>query len=252
MKYLRKSSGLTQDQLAEKIGLNRPAVGSYEEGRAEPKIAVLQKLADFFSISVDQLINADLNNAIARKNTPEGSGDAPLRVLSTVVDRDNRELITLVPAKASAGYLNGYADPEYIESLPRFTLPIPDFQSERTYRTFQINGDSMDPIPSGSYIIVEFLDDWHKVKDGNTYVVVTRDEGVVYKRVYLHSSGELLLKSDNPVYSPYSVHFSRIIELWRAIGYISTALPQPETMTIQHLSTMMMEMKKEIDELKKK
>jgi phage repressor protein C with HTH and peptisase S24 domain len=233
------------------VGINRPAIGSYEEGRAEPKITALQLIADFFNITIDQLVKADLSITAIKNNTADLNGSS-LRILTTVVNQNDNELITLVPAKASAGYLNGYGDVEYIESLPRFTLPLPDFSTDRTYRTFQINGDSMEPIPSGSYIIGEFLTDWHQIKDGKTYVVVTRDEGVVYKRVYPHSSGELILKSDNPIYSPYSVHFSRVLEVWKAIGYISTSLPQPNTMNIHKLSEMIVEMRKEIEELKRR
>jgi transcriptional regulator with XRE-family HTH domain len=245
-KYLRRKNNYTQDQLAEKVGINRPAIGSYEEGRAEPKISVLARLAAVFGVSVDNLIASDLTqgdvSSVDEKN---------IRVLTAVVDINNREQISLVQAKASAGYMNGYADPEYIESLPHFTLPFPEISKERTYRAFQIRGDSMDPIPSGAYIVGEYLADWHSIKDGKTYVLVTRDEGLVYKRVYLHPSGELWLKSDNPVYEPYTIHLNRLLEIWKAVGYISTLLPEPETPTLNKLSVMMLEMKTEIEELKK-
>lgn len=245
IKYLRRKFDLTQDQLAEKIGINRPAVGSYEEGRAEPKISVLTKLAKFFDTSVDNLISADIS-----KVEISVTDETNFRVLTTVVDINDNEQILLVPAKASAGYANGYADPEYIESLPHFTLPFPEISKERTYRAFQIRGDSMEPIPSGAYVIGEYITDWHSLKDGKTYILVTRDEGMVYKRVYLHPSGELWLKSDNPVYEPYTIHLNRLLEIWKAVGYISTLLPEPETPTLNKLSVMMLDMKKEIQELK--
>jgi transcriptional regulator with XRE-family HTH domain len=246
LKYLRKKLGLTQEELAIKIGTTRPAIGSYEEGRAAPKIQALQELAKFYRVSIDQLINEDLST-----DKPQKNDNSVPRVLTTVIDRDNRELILAVPVKASAGYLNGYADPEYIESLPHFNLPFPEIAKERTYRAFQIRGDSMDPIPAGAYIIGEYLADWHNVKDGKTYILVTRDEGVVYKRVYIHPSGELWLKSDNPVYEPYTIHTSRLLEIWKAVGIISTILPEPDVPTISKLSSMMHDMKKEIDELKR-
>jgi transcriptional regulator with XRE-family HTH domain len=249
LKYLRKKLGLTQDQLAVHTGINRPAIGSYEEGRASPKISMLQLLAKYYRITIDQLINVDLSNRGLADNILNGNGDS-IRILTTVVDRDNRELILVVPAKASAGYLNGYADPEYIDSLPHFTLPFPEIAKERSYRAFQIRGDSMDPIPSGAYIIGEYLTDWHHVKDGKTYVLVTRDEGIVYKRVFMHPSGELWLKSDNPIYEPYTIHTSRLLEIWKAVGIISTLLPEPDAPTLNKLSVMMQEMKKEIEELK--
>jgi hypothetical protein len=68
----------------------------------------------------------------------------------------------------------------------------------------------------------------------------------------LHPSGELWLKSDNPVYEPYTVLTNRVLEIWRAVGYISTMMPEPETLSLGKLTEMVLELKKEIDELKKK
>jgi transcriptional regulator with XRE-family HTH domain len=251
LKYLRKSKELTQDQLADKIGINRAMIGSYEEGRAIPKISVIQDIAHYFNISIDMLISKDLN--ISQKEVSTGSLDitgSNVRVVSTIVDRDNNELITLIPVKVAAGYLNGYADPDYIDTLPRFALPVPELSKERTYRAFQIKGESMEPIPSDAYIICEYVQDWQNIKDGKTYILITRDEGIVYKRVFLHSSGELWLKSDNPQFEAYSVHLSRLLEVWKAVGYICTSLPEPDTLSLSKLSALVFAMKQEIDELK--
>src|ERR1035437_9209379 len=237
LKHLRKSKGLTQDKLADKIGINRAMVGSYEEGRAIPKISVIQDIAHYFNISIDQLINTDFN---ALLNEPDSElidvKGSNLRVVTTIVDRDNCELITLVPVKAAAGYLNGYADPDYVDTLPRFALPLPELSKERTYRAFQIKGESMEPIPSGAYVISEYVQDWQSIKDGKTYILITSDEGVVYKRVFLHSSGELWLKSDNPQFEAYSVHLSRLLEVWKAVGYICISLPEPDALSLSKLS----------------
>lgn len=250
IKFLRKSKDLTQDQLADKIGVNRAMIGSYEEGRAIPKLQVLQALSHYFGVTLDTLV---LNNvANTNSDVSKNISGSNLRVVSTIVDRDNNELITLVPVKAAAGYLNGYADPDYVDALPRFSLPFQEISKERTYRAFQITGDSMDPIPSGAYIISEYIQDWHSITDGKTYVLVTRDDGVVYKRVYMLPSGELLLKSDNPQYETYSVHLSRLLEVWKAVGYICITIPEPDVVSLSKLATMMQEMKREIEGLKEK
>lgn len=251
IKFLRKNKNLTQDELADKVGVNRAMIGSYEEGRAIPKLQVLQAFSHYFGVTLDALILNDLDTPSEKAMQPDEQG-SNLRVLSTIVDRENNELITLVTVKAAAGYLNGYADPDYVDTLPRFSLPFQEIAKERTYRAFQISGDSMDPIPSGAYIISEYVQDWHNINDGKTYILVTRDEGVVYKRVYMHPSGELFLKSDNPQYDAYSVHMSRLLEVWKAVGYICTSIPEPDTVSLSKLSSMMLEMKREIDGLKAK
>ena len=60
IKYLRKSKGLTQDELAKNIGVNRAMIGSYEENRAVPKLSVLRDIAYFFNISIDNLAKLKL------------------------------------------------------------------------------------------------------------------------------------------------------------------------------------------------
>ena len=161
-------------------------IGSYEEGRAVPKLQALQTMSHYFDVSIDDLINADLQsgkNISGDGHTRDISGKG-LRVLTTLVDRDNNELITLVPVKASAGYTAGYADPDFIETLPKFSLPLPELGRERTCRAFQITGNSMEPVPSGSYIICEYLQNWTEIKEGRAYILVTYDDGVVYKRIF--------------------------------------------------------------------
>src|SRR5690606_251955 len=103
-----------------------------------------------------------------------------VRVLSITVDEEDRENIELVPVKASAGYLNGYADPEFIRELPRFHLPI---FKQGTYRAFELKGDSMLPLQPGTIVVGEFVEDWKNIKPGETYIIISKSEGVVYKRV---------------------------------------------------------------------
>lgn len=263
LKYLRRQKGYTQDVLADKLGINRAMVGSYEEGRAEPKFELLQRMAYLFKVSIHDMIDTDLEkqSSTNRKNNSnliqsvykdiEGKG---LRILPIVVDRDNRELVTVVSAKAAAGYLNGYADPEYIESLPTFNLPFDRFRTDRTYRTFQISGDSMLPIESGSYIICEYVMNWQDVRDGYPYIIVTGSDGIVFKRVYnrLKDRGTFLLKSDNPEYEPYEIEPDDIMEIWYAVGYIRFDIQQPDDMNIYSLTRMMMNMQKELESMKKK
>jgi len=60
IRHLRKSKNLTQDQLADKLGVKRAMIGSYEEGRATPKIHALQTMSHYFNVSIDDMINMDL------------------------------------------------------------------------------------------------------------------------------------------------------------------------------------------------
>lgn len=257
LKYLRKQKGFTQAQLAERVGLKRPIIGAYEEGRSEPKLATLIHLAHFFEVNIDALISADLSDpeALSSGNIPDTIGRS-LRILPIAVDRDSdQELSSLVPVKASAGYLNGYGDVDFIEQLPRFDLPFPELTGNRSYRVFQIKGDSMLPIPPGSYIICAYVQDWSDIKNDECYVMVTRSEGVVYKRVISElNKGYFRLKSDNLEYDPYEVPIHDVVEVWKAVGFTSFEIPDGMTSAsdTHQLSGALRQIQMDLNEIKQK
>lgn len=255
IRYLRKQKGITQQEFADLLKIKRATLGAYEEGRAKPNLDVQRALAKMFDLSLDQLLSRNLSKIAAKNLFKEeaGTNDAEgrkLRVLTITVDEQNREFVELVPAKAAAGYLNGYADPEYIEELPRFRLPL---LSEGTYRAFEISGDSMLPLQPGSVVVGEYVQDWTGIKDGLTYVVVSRNDGIVYKRLFnqLPETQKLLLRSDNPSYSPYEIPLEDVVEVWKAKLFISHA-PAEQDMSIERMMGMMLELQREVMQLKGK
>ena len=252
IRHLRKRKGYTQSDLAERVGLKRGQIGSYEEHRAEPKLESIQKMAYLFGTSLDQLVNEDLTKAeTAPQVDQEGK---TLRILPIVLDPQDREQISIVPVTARAGYTHGYADPEYVKDLPKFHLPLPELYPDRSYRLFQIEGDSMLPIADGSYIICEYLTDWRDVKDGQAYILVTKSHGIVYKRISKDGDQKkLLLKSDNVLYDPYHLDIENLIEVWKTLGYLSFDMPDTTKRShteINQLSELVLQLKKDVEELK--
>lgn len=257
LKFLRKKIGLTQEQMAEQVGIKRSLLGAYEEGRADPRISNLLKFSEIFNLTVDQLISNDLTteNGLNSDQEHVRPSDNDLRVLSITVDKDDRENIELVPQRVAAGYLNGYADPEYIEELPKFQLPV--LPENATYRAFEISGDSMLPLRSGTIIIGQFVEDIGDLKNGKTYVMVTRDEGIVYKRIYKYSDNSQLFcfASDNRQYSNYDVSGEDIVEIWEAKAYISMEFPEhgeEDEFTLQRLADIVLDLQQEVIKLKDK
>ncbi|MFM9838010.1 MAG: XRE family transcriptional regulator [Cyclobacteriaceae bacterium] len=255
MRSLRKRLKLTQDQFAAKLDIKRSLLGAYEEGRAEPKLELLQKIAEVFHVSVDDLIGKDFTVAGSEVGNPPVSFQGKSReMLVVTADLQGRDNIELVPIKAAAGYLNGYADAEYVKELPKFQLPI---LKQGTYRAFEINGDSMLPLLPGTIVIGEHVEDIKSIKSGKTYVLVSQREGVVYKRVfnYLDESGKLFLVSDNRHYSPYQLDGHEVMEAWAAKAYISVQFPDVESkkdVSVEELAGVVLDLQKEIFELKTK
>jgi transcriptional regulator with XRE-family HTH domain len=257
IKFLRKRRGRTQDEVAVALNLKRSTLSGYENGVAQPGIEILVAFSRYFNMSIDTILKIDISNlSESQLGELERGYDAyikgsNLRVLATTVNSDNLENIELVPEKAKAGYTTGYADPEYIGELPRFRLPF--LSEKRKYRTFQLKGDSMLPIPDGSWVTGEFVQDWREIISGKAYVVFTINDGIVFKVVEnnLKTDGKLVLYSLNPIYEPYEVHINEVKEIWKFVNYISNELPEP-VLPEKQLMQAVTAMKNDLERIKAK
>jgi len=233
IKLLRKRKKRTQDDVAHVLGLTRSTLSGYENGIAQPNLAALMTFSKYFNVAIDTLVRFDLSelsesqlSELERGNDVYMKG-SNLRVLATTVNEDDEENIEMVSEKAKAGYKNGYADPEFIKQLPTFQLPF--LSKNKKYRTFQLNGDSMLPIPDGSWVTGEFVQDWTTMVTGHAYIVFTMDDGIVFKVAenLIEEEGKLRLYSLNPLYEPYDVPINEVKEVWKFVNFISSDLPDP-------------------------
>ncbi len=240
LKYLRKLRGWTQEEFAHKLRIKRSLLGAYEEERAEPRIDVLEAVCDIFKLTLDEILRKDLSdnksNYLAKR-----------RALKLAAGRPD---IPFVPVKAAAGYLAGYGDPEFVDELNTFTLPM---LSGGNYRAFEIIGDSMLPTPSGSVIVGEKVDDLEEVKNNAACIVVSRNEGIVYKRVQKNGrqKNKLTLISDNPVFHPYTINTEEVLEMWQAQVVISKTNTQ-QRWDMNQLSTVVSDLQAQVNTLKKR
>ncbi|MEJ2594296.1 MAG: LexA family transcriptional regulator [bacterium] len=233
IKILRKRRGRTQDEVAFALDMKRSTLSGYENGVAQPNMDALIKFSEYYGVAIDTLIRVDLATLSESQFSQLERGydtyikGSKLRVLATTVGDDNEENIELVSEKAKAGYASGYADPEYIRVLPTFRLPF--LSKQKKYRSFQISGDSMHPIPDGSYVTGEFVQDWHNIRNHHAYILLTREEGVVFKVVEnkVDKSGMLTLHSLNPIYQPYDIHVNDLKEVWKFVNFITNEVPEP-------------------------
>ncbi len=242
LRYLRKLRGWTQEEFANKLKIKRSLVGAYEEERAEPRLDVLQNICNIFKLSLDELLLKDITLA---KNG--GTYIDKRRAMKMAAEA---QVIHFVPVKAAAGYLAGYADPEFVDELNTFTLPM---LGGGNYRAFEIVGDSMLPTPSGSVIVGEKVEDLEDIKSNNTYIVVSRNGGIVYKRINRNNrvKNKVTLVSDNPQYEPYQLNAEDILEVWRAQMIITKANTQ-QRWDVNQLAGMVNTLQEQVTSLKKK
>ncbi len=242
LRYLRKSKGWTQDEFAVKLGIKRSLIGAYEEERAEPKLEVLEGISDMFNLTLDELLLKDLSGA--------DKGSSYLDQRRKLKLGNESVIVQFVPIKAAAGYLAGYADPDFVDELNTFTLPM---LAPGQYRAFEIVGDSMLPTPSGSVIVGEKLERIDDLKNNNSYVVLSKNEGIVYKRIAKDKAvkNKLTLISDNPFYEPYTVSEDEVLEIWKAV-YILQKATTVQRWDVNQLAGMVNNLQEEVVSIKKK
>lgn len=247
IRHLRTLKGLSQEYLSEEIKVTRAQITSYEASRTEPTIDTLIKISEYFKLPVDVLVKKDLTKT--KDNSFIEIGNQ--RVLFPImVDADNENLIEVVPVKASAGYLLGYNDPEYIEQLQKIKLP---FLPTGKHRAFPIKGDSMLPMKDGSYVVAEYVEDLRDIKSGTSYIIVTKNDGLTYKRVYnqIEEKSSLLLKPDNTEYLPYEIPITEVLEAWKFTCAINTQEYDEKDLKLSSIMKMFNDLKVELKSLKK-
>jgi transcriptional regulator with XRE-family HTH domain len=224
LKFLRKRKKISQERLAKALGFTRTTLAGYEKN-VQPPFKALIKIADYFKVSIDAMVRYDLQQLSEFQLSQIADGydiditGQKMRVLTISVDKEGKENIEMVPVKAQAGYTTSYGDLDFISSLPKFNLPF--LAKEKTYRCFQIQGDSMLPMQEGSWVTCSYVQNWKDIKDGTPCILVTQEEGIVFKLVYnrIDEREMLQLVSSNREYKPYEIGINTLTEIWKYETY---------------------------------
>lgn len=246
IRFLRTQKKLSQHELADKILMSRVRYSKYEDGRSEPPYELLIRISKYFNLSIDLLLTVDI-----RKYPLEDILKLPDNriVLPVVVDQLGNNSIEIVPQKASMGYLSGYSDPEYIENLQRITLP---FLTGGKYRAFPAQGDSMPPFKDGSYIVGKYVENINDLKPNRSYVFVTLNDGITYKRFNAINGNSITVSADNSFYDSYDIPVGEIVEIWQYASGIFPEDFEPDNFENYNLKDLFLELRSDIKKLDNK
>lgn len=244
IRHLRTKKEVSQAIVAENLAITRDRLAKYEEGKSQPPFEILIKISHYYHVSIDLLLTADI-----RKIDMDGLMQLEDNriLLPITVDREGENTIEIIPHKVRAGYLNGYSDPEFIEGLQQVSLP---FLTNGKFRAFPVSGDSMPPHRDGSFIVGRYVENLGEVRDGKTYILLTKEDGIVYKRLNKNGKNSLMLVSDNSFYAPYAIKASDVLEIWEYACSIATKEAEPENLDPQSIRELLYGIREEVKALK--
>lgn len=260
--YLREKNNLSQAAMLSQLGIPRTTWISYEIGKAEPDIDRILHIADYFETDLTTLLTVDLSKGnlnelrkvaqnlkkgkgnskgIGKLNDPKASFQhlvnepqtaykTPQIPVLVTVDQHGNDNIVFVPVKAQAGYLLGYGDPEYIETLPAFQMPG---LRTGTFRMFEVQGVSMAPVLSNTdRVICEYVNSMDEIRENRIHVVVHAG-GIAVKRLInrIKEDGCIYMKSDTlhhrADYPITPIDPADIKEIWYVRMRITSDLREP-------------------------
>lgn len=189
LKQLRREKGLSQDRLADILGVKRPTVTSWEAGRRTPELEKARLAADFFGVSVDYLLGT------SDVRSRGGDGDS-------------------VPVPVYGEIKAGEPFPAEEEILDYEWVNYENL-GPGEYFCLRVRGDSMigANIPHGSTVVVRKQ---QVVRHGDIAVVWVRGEGATIKRIRF-INGFVVLQPENPEHEPRFFKPEQLVILGRVV-----------------------------------
>ncbi|KAA6430473.1 LexA family transcriptional regulator [Dyadobacter flavalbus] len=243
-KQIREELNLTQSAFAEELGINA-TTADIERGRTRIPGHVVKELLRKYHINPLWLFGDSKQKYLYAEKIL-------MSPKVVTVDSSGKENIVMVSAKAAAGYPNNIGDAQWFETLPAFSIPLPEYRNA-TFRGFQVDGDSMSPVlHSGEWIVGKAVDDWENLNNKQMYVVVTVDS-ILVKRVQKENQGTFInLISMNPEYGAIRLDRSEIREIWLVNSKLTFDLEADvQQISLQNLHQEMKELKEEMKKLAK-
>lgn len=212
--FARKKRGLSFNDLSEIFGITQDAINkSVKRGKIKDKY--LRLFADNYMVSLTWLMTGegqmDHVNAIMLQNDAES-------VESKVV------YVPLVHRYAYAGYLSGFDQNTYMETLPKEVFNV-DKEGKGNYLAFEIKGDSMDDGTSTGYRQGEIAlcrelqrHHWDQLHINQwDFIIVHKTEGILLKRITQQKKNIITCHSLNNQYQDFTVDLNDVAQLFNVI-----------------------------------
>lgn len=243
LKKIRNVKNLSQKSFAAIFDLKRATLGAYEEARSEPRIDTLIKIANYFSITLDQLLCKELTvNELLHFEDHHFSDKSISTALSPKVSIANHEVLWVEASQMSL-YATKCHLVDFTNTLSKYVFPdellVLLFIQSHIIRAFTVVNLEMSYAKEGlftgdivlaySCTIADFLSDFideYAVKSkyqDDIFVVVTQDQTYI-RKIKLENTQELICYSIHPYVDDKVVAIDNIKELWKITHKISSKL----------------------------
>lgn len=214
IKKIRSVKNLSQQAFADLFGLKRATLGAYEEGRSEPKIETIIKVANHFSITIDNILTRDLtvNELLKFK-----SG------VTTDINELTQEKFADIPCITEVNSLDyiGYYDNEaFVHQMPKLKLPVKNNLPLRGYTISNLEMTSYDKGLYPNDIVIGHYFPVNKIKEllNGTLVLVLVAGKLILRRIYVMKS-KVVLRADHTNIEDKEFEKSDVLEIWK-IKYV--------------------------------
>lgn len=214
LKELRLSRELSQQTLADKIGISKSSINMYERGEREPGLETLEAFADFFNVDMNYLLGVGrpaittISKAGGLRHPLDEDLTADVSVTSYIDpdDPNQRKILEAIGYKKQAlripvlGYVAAGIPIEAIEDIIDYEeLDPKEYRDGAEYFGLQIKGASMEPrFTDGDVVIVRKQPD---VDSGQIGIVCINGDHATCKKIKKTPEGVMLI-STNPAYEP--------------------------------------------------
>ncbi|MDT0644315.1 helix-turn-helix transcriptional regulator [Zunongwangia sp. F363] len=208
IRKIRNAKKLSQQAFAETFDLKRGTLGAYEEERSEPRIETIVKIANYFSISIDDLLTKELTGDKLLKF----KDNLPLQ--GTLKNKSFPKVPCIVPA-SQQDYIQHYDKPYFIEDLPSLCVPV---DPKGVFRGFVIsNEDNLENergFRPNDIVIGEKVEeeDYSKTENGSLVFTLVK-ERLSLRKLYILGE-KVTLKAANKEIEDTEISLTDLKELW--------------------------------------
>jgi transcriptional regulator with XRE-family HTH domain len=221
IKKIRSIKKLNQSQFAELFCLSRASIGSYEEGRAEPKIDKIIEIANYFSINTDMLLKKELSvNEISGFKLTDSkmySKNGNNLIINTT------KSVIYIKFKSNVKFINHILDDDKWKGDE---IPLPPTINKNSSIAFVHNDNAMDINNNGIAMLdIVFAEkvDINNIFNGYMYIIILKDD-ILLRKVFIKEDSTIILKAVNINFQPKTINKDNIIAFYKINAVIKNSI----------------------------